>query len=421
MSDAPSHSPDASNQREDAVTTVPPPFVFEEDDGWKQLADVPLHAHFDCFSGAAGDMMLAACLDAAGTGADGERLQAHVQNSLNRGLPQLAGEFDIVSRRVWRGRGSIAARHVKVNSAYGHRSAPVPAPRSDADLAPSDALHLHDDSHSHTHTHSHAHAHSHTHADDMADSNVQASSTDDHPPVVHDHHGQQQQQQQQHEAGPFRNLPEIRAMLESDDAAQWIPLWVRQTSIQVFTQLALAEAAVHCAESADSVHFHEVGAVDSIVDTVGTLLALHCLGVKTVSCSRLPLGEGTVKTEHGLLPVPAPATLCLMIGMCTTKGPPGATGELVTPTGAALLQVLTRNHHVCPIGESPPLTLRKIGVGAGTKDFESHPNVMRMLIGERSPVDAAAAAAQQSSSLSSSAGESEATSSALATDSSSVG
>ena len=100
-------------------------------------------------------------------------------------------------------------------------------------------------------------------------------------------------------------------MLESDEAARWLPMPVRQTAIQVFTQLALAEAAVHCAESADSVHFHEVGAVDSIVDTVGTLLALHCLGVRTVSCSRLPLGEGTVKTEHGLLPVHAAVALPL--------------------------------------------------------------------------------------------------------------
>jgi pyridinium-3,5-bisthiocarboxylic acid mononucleotide nickel chelatase len=412
-SDAPPHSPDTSNQgnsqREDvSPTTNVPPFVFEEDAGWKELADVPLHAHFDCFSGAAGDMMLAACLDAAGTGADGERLQAHVQNSLSRGLPQLAGEFDIVSRRVWRGRGSIAARHVKVTSVYGHRAAPVPAPRSsDPDLAASDdGLHLHSHSHSHAHTHTHAHSNAEDTAPDSGSHSARVSSTDDQQPARRDHFGQQDS------AGPFRGLPEIRAMLESDEAAQWLPMPVRHTAIQVFTQLALAEAAVHCAESADSVHFHEVGAVDSIVDTVGTLLALHCLGVKTVSCSRLPLGEGSVTTEHGLLPVPAPATLCLMIGMCTTKGPPGATGELVTPTGAALLQVLTRSHNVCPIGESPPLTLRKVGVGAGTKDFESHPNVLRVLIGERSPVDAA-----QSSSLSSSAGGSE-TTSALATDSS---
>jgi len=154
---------------------------------------------------------------------------------------------------------------------------------------------------------------------------------------------------------------------------------------------AQAEASVHGAATVDAVHFHEVGAVDSIVDTVGTLLALYYLNVTTVSCSRLPLGEGAVHTDHGLLPVPAPATLHLMKGMPTTLGPPGRTGELVTPTGAALLRTLTTrsgirstesSRGVPLMGRPPRFTLRKTGVGAGTKDFPHHPNILRLMLGD---------------------------------------
>lgn len=169
-----------------------------------------------------------------------------------------------------------------------------------------------------------------------------------------------------------------------------IPAWVKEKSIDAFTALAHAEASVHGASGIDAVHFHEVGAVDSIVDTVGTLLALHFLGATTFSCSPLPLGEGTVRTDHGLLPVPAPATLLLMVGMRTTPGPPGLTGELVTPTAAALLKALTTPKSSTSKVSStrpPRFTLRKVGVGAGTKDFVQHPNIVRLLLGNDLVVD----------------------------------
>jgi uncharacterized protein (DUF111 family) len=152
------------------------------------------------------------------------------------------------------------------------------------------------------------------------------------------------------------------------------------------------------------VHFHEVGAVDSIVDTVGTLLALYYLGVNlgvddddavAVSCSPLPLGEGTVWTAHGHLPVPAFATGRLMIGMPICPGPKGVTGELVTPTAAALMRVLSgvisgrdeidRGTFWQPTGvpgRPPSMIPRAVGIGAGTKDFERHPNVLRLILGD---------------------------------------
>lgn len=323
-----------------------------------------LHAHFDCFSGAAGDMMLAACLDAAGS--DCDRLCDHIGQCLSEGIPVLAGEFRIRLSRVWRGPGSLAAKYVKVESVYGHKAAPVPL-RANNDAAAAAATTTATDA-----THSHAH-HSHSHA-----------SPPRHAQVGFE--GHHEHEHSSSSSGPLRSLPEIRSMLQNASDA-WIPHWVKETAIQTFTQLALAEAAVHGAESEDHVHFHEVGAIDSIVDTVGTLLALYFLGVKSVSCGKLPLGEGHVKTDHGILPVPTPATLCLLIGMPTTKGPPKAVGELVTPTGAALLQVLTRLHPVAPLGEPPSFTLRHVGVGAGTKDYRYHPNILRVMLGELSKRD----------------------------------
>lgn len=183
--------------------------------------------------------------------------------------------------------------------------------------------------------------------------------------------------------------------------SEHIPHHVASLAIEAFTALAIAEMHTHGAESIDQVHFHEVGAVDSIVDTVGTLLALNYLGVdlggeesgSQVTCSPLPLGEGNVWTDHGLLPVPAPATLRLMIGMPTCPGPKGVTGELVTPTAAALLRVLVSSgqndensgSYWQPkevYGRPPSFIPRAVGIGAGSKDFERHPNILRLVLGE---------------------------------------
>ena len=317
------------------------------------------HAHFDCFSGAAGDMMLAACLDAAGPS-----LLPYIQFCLENGLPELKGEFSLSTKRVWRSdTGSIAANYLSVHSKYDHAAAPVPH------RATPDSHHHGADSgveHSHDHA-SHHHAHSHTNYETDHDRESGRNST---LPAHEIHHG------------PLRNLPQIRTLLENA-SVRYIPEWVKGKAIAAFTELARAEALTHGAASLDNVHFHEVGAVDSIVDTVGTCLALNCLGVTSVSCSRLPLGEGTVWTQHGLLPVPAPATLRLMLDMPTCPGPPGVTGELVTPTAAALLKVLTTSSLLrgkIP-GRPPCFTIRKIGIGAGTKNFSKHPNIIRLILG----------------------------------------
>jgi hypothetical protein len=434
---------------------------LEHDDEWKRPSQA-YHAHFDCFSGAAGDMMLAACLDAAnelqqqqppnniqqqegGCSGGQLRLLKRIIECLEKGMPELKGEFSIRTKRVWRGgMASMAGLHVTVQSRYHHAPAPLPIRSHDTanDDAPNMTLttnhhhhheamhketndmialdnlhghqhchehssdnadhgdhhqhpsnpphvvsqsaehetksengstspeirttelsHSHDHQHSHDHNHEHGHSHEHIHTDPMPNSTpkeqnhnhnhdetttlasrdgsreTMSSHSHDHQdsrghchghghtdPLLNDN-SEEQNHHHGHDhtmttttVGPLRNLPQIQAMLEQAPE-QYIPVWVRETAIATFTRLAHAEAKVHGADSANVVYFHEVGAIDSIVDTIGTLQALYYLGVTSVSCSRLPIGEGTVWTAHGILPVPAPATLRLLAGMplCQVK------------------------------------------------------------------------------------------------------
>jgi uncharacterized protein (TIGR00299 family) protein len=148
---------------------------------------------------------------------------------------------------------------------------------------------------------------------------------------------------------------------------------VKQKAEAVYRKLAEAEAKVH-GMSLETVHFHEVGAVDSIVDVVGSVYALHLLGVERVVCSPLPTGKGFVKCAHGLMPVPPPATAELLKG-CPLR-PVDVEGELVTPTGAALASALAES-----FGPLPGFTVREIGYGAGKKDFP-FPNLLRVVLGD---------------------------------------
>jgi uncharacterized protein (TIGR00299 family) protein len=144
---------------------------------------------------------------------------------------------------------------------------------------------------------------------------------------------------------------------------------------KIFTRLAEAEAKVH-QMPVEQVHFHEVGAVDSIVDIVGAAIGFELLGIDEFACSSFDVGAGQVKTAHGLLPVPAPATAELLRGAPTYSS--GVQRELVTPTGAAIATTLATR-----FSEIPRMTLRTIGYGAGSADLKEKANVMRLLIGGR--------------------------------------
>jgi uncharacterized protein (TIGR00299 family) protein len=149
---------------------------------------------------------------------------------------------------------------------------------------------------------------------------------------------------------------------------------VKDRAGAIFQKLGEAEAAVHDVPL-EEIHFHEVGAVDSIVDIVGACVGFAALGIEKFACSPLNVGGGTAKMAHGVLPVPAPATARLLLGKPTYSN--GVQKELVTPTGAAIVATLCDT-----FGPQPPMSVSAIGYGAGTADLESQPNVVRLMVGE---------------------------------------
>lgn len=145
---------------------------------------------------------------------------------------------------------------------------------------------------------------------------------------------------------------------------------------KIFTRLAQAEAKVHNID-VERVHFHEVGAIDSIMDIVGSCVGLELLDIDAVACSPIPLGSGTITCAHGLLPVPAPATAQLLQGAQTVPGV--GSGELTTPTAAAVLTTLTQGY-----GPVPEMDVQSIGYGAGTRNEGPLPNLLRVYVGQPS-------------------------------------
>ena len=210
-----------------------------------------------------------------------------------------------------------------------------------------------DHAHDHHHGSAHGHEHSHEHG---------AGRTDAQPTELEHRH--------QHDHAEHRTLAEIFRLI--DRAALSAP--AKERARGLFSQLAEAEAAIH-GTPVDKVHLHEVGALDSIVDIVGTVYALEALGIDRIVASPLNVGSGSIRSAHGLYPVPAPATTRLLQGAPIYTGPQG--GELVTPTGALLV-----TGYADSFGPLPPMRLDRVGYGAGTRDNHDTPNVLRVLIGE---------------------------------------
>jgi uncharacterized protein (TIGR00299 family) protein len=213
--------------------------------------------------------------------------------------------------------------------------------------------HAHDSMHSHDH-HSHGEADAH-----LADPSMTSSRAGAPAPHLHSH---------SHSHG--RGLREIKKIIA--DAA--ISEGARKTAIAIFEALGGAEAKIHNMDI-ESVHFHEVGAVDAMVDIVGAAVGVEALGVDEIVCSPLNVGGGTVKCAHGVFPVPAPATVELLAGAPVYSS--GMQAELLTPTGAAIVKTLATR-----FGAFPEMKIEKSGYGAGTRDFPGNPNVVRLTIGE---------------------------------------
>ena len=171
----------------------------------------------------------------------------------------------------------------------------------------------------------------------------------------------------------YRFLPDIEALL----AKATLTPKQRNLATLIFRNIASAEAAAH-GMSVDRVHFHEVGALDSIADVVGAAVGLDLLGVERFTSSPVPTGTGTVKAAHGIMPVPTPGTLELLRGVPLAAST--VEFELTTPTGAAILTTVAADYVA-----SPAMTVERVGSGAGTKDFIDRPNILRLLVGTSEP------------------------------------
>ncbi len=180
--------------------------------------------------------------------------------------------------------------------------------------------------------------------------------TDFQVKVGHDHH--------------HRSLSTIEKIIGTSDLDD--P--VRERAIDIFRRLGEAEAAIHGVD-VEKVHFHEVGALDAIVDIVGACVGFQALGIDKIVCSPLNLGHGTVKAAHGVMPVPAPATAALVKGLPTYVDGPAM--ELTTPTGAAIVSTLADS-----FGSMPAMAIEAIGYGAGDREFPDRANMLRLVVGE---------------------------------------
>jgi uncharacterized protein (TIGR00299 family) protein len=264
--------------------------------------------HLDAFSGAAGNMFMAALLDLGLS-----------KKALLEGLAPLGLDFKIVVKKV--DRSGFASRYVDVR-------VPISTAKKKAEQA-------HHDSHGHGHGAGHGHSHSHESA-----------------PA----HG--------------RRYSEIRDLITRAKLGES----VKARALAIFEALGRAESKVH-GTTLEDVHFHEVGAVDAIVDVVAAAVGLDLLGIERVTCSPIAIGHGTIDSDHGILPLPAPATLELLVGLPTV--PAGVAWETLTPTGAAILKTVV--DEFCSL---PAMTIERVGYGAGNDRKGPLPNLLRATLGK---------------------------------------
>lgn len=297
-----------------------------------------LHLHLDPVSGIAGDMTVAALVDAGVPPAVVTEAVGAV------GASGLRVRFETRRRGAFVGRGFVVAGP-GIGKAEPRRRRAV-----------SSVVHAHSD-HTEEHDH-HDHDHVHSHPDGHGD---RPHDHGDASPSVGRIRGEAA-----HAHRDYRDIRRLlrRAKLDPDAKA---------LAEEVFARLAEVEAALH-GMPLDRVTFHEVGALDSIADIVGAAAAIAWLAPSSIGSSAPVVGTGSVRTAHGIVPVPAPATAALLHGIIIrAEGP----GELTTPTGAAILASI-----VDRFGPPPPMRLRAVGYGAGTRDLPDRPNVLRVLVGE---------------------------------------
>jgi pyridinium-3,5-bisthiocarboxylic acid mononucleotide nickel chelatase len=305
-------------------------------------------AYLDCFSGISGDMFLGALVDAG------------VPAKL---FEDTVAALDIGARlevsRV--NRSGIAATKLDV---YVHGEKELPR---EIFWEQQSHAQKHDHDHSHKHGHDHDHGHEPVELKEHNYSQARNEGSRAGAPAPHEHG---------HEHG--RGLKEIREIIRN---AAGMSEQAKSVAISIFDALGAAEAKIHNSDI-ESAHFHEVGAVDAMVDIICASVGAEALAVDEIVCSPLNVGGGTVKCAHGLLPVPAPATVELLKDAPVYSS--GIQVELVTPTGAAIVKTLAKR-----FAPFPAMTIEKSGYGAGVRDFPGHANVLRLTVGETQPESAA--------------------------------
>ena len=293
-------------------------------------------AYLDCFSGMSGDMFLGALVD-AGVPA---KLFEETVAALNIGARL---EISRVSR------SGITATKVDV-LVHGEKELP-----REVFFEQQSRAHKHEPGHDHEPGHKHAPEHVELREHNYSQAGHESTRAGAPAPRQHEH---------------GRGLEEIRGIIRKAAISEG----AKSAAIAIFEALGAAEARIHNSDI-EKVHFHEVGAVDAMVDIICAAVGAEALGVDEIVCSPLNVGGGTVKCAHGILPVPVPATVELLQGAPVYSS--GIQVELVTPTGAAIVKTLCKR-----FAPFPAMTIAKSGYGAGTRDFPGHANVVRLTIGE---------------------------------------
>ncbi|MBD7968522.1 LarC family nickel insertion protein [Paenibacillus gallinarum] len=340
--------------------------------------------YLDCFSGISGDMFIGALLDA---GADPVHLREELSKLRMEDEYELRWEkvlkngitctkFDVILQKDSHSHvHSLTHTPEKVGhkNEYSHSHG-----REGHEYAHShEHEHEHEHSQEHVHTHEgyghvHTHEHDHTQEDhEHEHSHGHVHTHEGHGHVhTHEHNHNHKQVHVHDHLHAHRSYKDIVRLIEAAGFSEQ----VENTALQIFKKIGEAEGKIH-GVPLDEVHFHEVGAVDSIIDIVGGAIAFHQLGIEAVISSPIPVGKGKIRIDHGIYPVPAPATLEMLRGIPIERS--DIRGELTTPTGAALIAVLAEE-----FGSIPSMRIQTIGYGAGTKTFPDHPNALRVIIGD---------------------------------------
>ncbi|MCU9615191.1 LarC family nickel insertion protein [Caldibacillus lycopersici] len=348
--------------------------------------------YLDCFSGISGDMMIGALLDAGGDFSYLEKelkklqimdeYRLSVMKVVKNGISSTKFDVELLSEEFVHAKDKAHTHH---SHAHDHEEQTLlhkhPHSHEDHELihehAHSHGEHIPIHEHRYSHVgHTHSHNHDHSHEEHKNGHAHNADQKDIHTEAVHHHHHHEHKHTHDHHHHHGHIHDHHRAYLDIVNMIEAAALSdnVKAIAINIFKKIGEAEGKIH-GVPLEKVHFHEVGAVDSIIDIVGTAILIDYLRIDEIISAPIPVGSGKIHIDHGIYPVPAPATLEILLGVPIVQSE--IKGELTTPTGAAIAAVLATK-----FSTMPSMQVQSIGYGAGMKTFPEHPNVLRVVIGK---------------------------------------